>query len=251
MDERFPTWGPAIASSPHAVSMFGARDRERAEPWARAQAQRGATGSSKERHRGTTRRRRARLQPHACAGEGNHGGAACPPRVAMNGGAPLPSLVVAKLKENRGGEPAETCSDGTITSSAAPPRATHPGLHSAARERWKGKDGMWLRVLGEWPVAGFDRAKCTESHPMASNGQRRPDRIQPRRGGEFPAQAQVAAWARGSERARRVMGRGPRHRAVRCSCAARCWAARLGRREDVGPRGSGRGPLRELGLRAK
>jgi hypothetical protein len=73
-DEKgVPTWGPAIPSSPPAVSMAGVREGERAEPRARAQRRKGARAP--DHHRDFARRCRARLRQHACAGERNHGGA--------------------------------------------------------------------------------------------------------------------------------------------------------------------------------
>jgi hypothetical protein len=55
----------------------------------------------------------------------------------------------------------------------------------------------------------------------------------PRRDGEFPAQAQVVAWARGNGRERRVLGHGPRLWAATAGCWAGLCCTVLGHRWRV------------------
>ena len=55
-------------------------------------------------------------------------------------------------------------------------------------------------------VAVLMRATSSASRPMKINGWQWPGQKRPRRGGVFPAQAQVAAWAR-RRRARTWLGR--------------------------------------------
>ena len=75
----------------------------------------------------------------------------------------------------------------------------------ALRRREEGeKDWNDLRVSDAVADTGFDLARSMDSHQIAMDGWRSLDRNWPRRGWRFSGQAQVAAWAWGSRRARRV-----------------------------------------------
>lgn len=169
------------------------------------------------------------------AGEGARGGAAtflrpsscCPPasaRPAARCGA------VREKGKGREGRP------GQAPAAASPHRRRWsprpPPLPRMPRER-KTQGKMRLGFGGEGGSACFALARTTDDRPIETNGSERPGHFEPRRKEGFPAQAHVAAWARGSAHARCLpvsLGRpmrcanGPRAKRSGRTAECYCWS---------------------------
>lgn len=87
---------------------------------------------------------------------------------------------------------------------------------------------MWLRVFfsGELAAADSVPARRVESRSILIDDQECSGHIRPRWGGRFPAQPQVAAWARGSVTAH------ARPRSEQRGHEA-CWAALMGLQAEL------------------
>jgi hypothetical protein len=126
----------------------------------------------------------------------------------------------------RGKGAGRNCSGG-----ATPCRRWRPRRHGP-RTRTHGGEKKQRMKLGFWEEAAdgdFAHPIQPDNRPMHLNGQDQPGFFRPRRHSAFPAQAQVAAWARGRQRA--ALGR---------YSANRPWAFLCSRKEKEnapGPRG--------------
>jgi hypothetical protein len=121
-----------------------------------------------------------------------------------------------------------TCSGGATPHRRRGPHAWCRG----ARGRPSGGKKMDSRVTGRRPTPVSDRAKMTVSHRMASNGRNRPGQTRPRWVRAFPAQTQVAAWARGSCGVR--LGHGELCQFGRLAPLLGCWRTRTARECELG-----------------